>query len=149
MENITQRSITYIEEICKKYKINHMINKNVYMDTFWIIKSDEIGKIRKNYKVIDVNCLDPVNVNYEMFADKYFDSDSGKEKQLIVNNMVDYYLSHKDKPIYKKTDYLCNKKEQICICNTHAHDFRKIYSGINYKPDDNYISWIKKTNEPY
>uniref|UniRef100_A0A6C0HYE0 Uncharacterized protein n=1 Tax=viral metagenome TaxID=1070528 RepID=A0A6C0HYE0_9ZZZZ len=31
------------------------------------------------------------------------------------------------------TDYLCNERERICICNTHAEDFRKIYEGINYR----------------
>ena len=56
--------------------------------------------------------------------------------------MLEYYFNHKDKPIYKKTDYLCNKKEKVCICNTHAADFRKIYDGINYKPKDKYISWF-------
>ena len=63
--------------------------------------------------------------------------------------MLDYYLSHPDKPIYKKTDYLCNKKEKICICNTNTHDFINIYDRINYKPDDNFVSWIKKTTEPF
>jgi DNA-directed RNA polymerase beta subunit len=43
----------------------------------------------------------------------------------------------------KKTDYLCNEKEKVCICNTHAEDFRKIYDGVYYKPDQKYISWFK------
>jgi len=143
-----------IEEICKKYKvnnpeINHIINKNVYMDTFWTVKPDEIQVIRADYKVIDVDWFDTDQVKSKMFGDKYFDLDYNKKKKQIVNNMVDYYLSHKDKPIYKKTDYLCNRKERICICNTHAHDFRKIYDGINYQPEKYYISWIKKINEPF
>lgn len=71
------------------------------------------------------------------------------DKKQIVNDMMNYYLNHENKPIYKKTDYLCNLKESICICNTHAHDFIKIYDGINYKPDLNFISWIKKSNEPF
>lgn len=53
--------------------------------------------------------------------------------------MSKYYLNHEDKAIYKKTDYLCNEKEKICICNIHADDFRRIYDGINYKKDDKYI----------
>jgi hypothetical protein len=57
--------------------------------------------------------------------------------------MLDFYLSHKNKPIYKKTDYLCNEKEKICICNTHAEDLRKIYDEQNYRPGDKYISWIR------
>ena len=65
-------------------------------------------------------------------------------KEDIVNNMLEYYFYHEDKEIYKKTDYLCNKKEKVCICNTHAEDFRKIYDGVNYKPNEKYISWFKK-----
>ena len=57
--------------------------------------------------------------------------------------MVEFYLNDKDKEIYKKTDYLCNEKEKLCICNTHADDFRKIYDGINYKQNIKYISWCK------
>jgi hypothetical protein len=73
-----------------------------------------------------------------MFGDKYFNSNL--QKKQVVTEMLDYYLSHKNKPIYEKTDYLCNEREQICICNIHANDFRKIYDGINYKPDVNYVS---------
>jgi hypothetical protein len=152
MENITQQFIRDIEEICQKYKINNtqinkIVNKNIYIDKFWSIEPDEIKKLRENYKIIDVDWLDPVLVDYQMFGDKYFNEN--KDKKQIVNAMMDYYLSHKDRPIYKKTDYLCNRKEKICICNVHAHDFRKIYDKNNYKPDDNYISWIKKTSEPF
>jgi hypothetical protein len=52
-----------------------------------------------------------------------------------VNNMLSYYLNHPD----KKTDYLCNKKEKICICNTNAEDFRKIYDQNNYKKVKNIL----------
>ena len=145
MESIT-RLLINIEELCKKYKsINTPIN--LYVDTFETLETDEIIKIRENYKIIDVDWLEPTLVNYQMFGDKYFEEN--KDKKKIVNDMLDYYLTHKDKPIYKKTDYLCNRKEKICMCNTHAHDFRKIYDGINYKPKHNFISWIKKSNEPF
>ncbi len=123
------------------------MNKNIYVDSYWTLKPDEIKELRENYKIIDVDQLDPVLVNSKMFGDKYFEEN--KDKKQIVNNMLDYYLTHKDKPIYKKTDYLCNRKERICICNVHAHDFRKIYDRINYKPNENFISWIKKSNEPF
>jgi hypothetical protein len=76
-----------------------------------------------------------------MFDDDYFKLHSNKEN--VVNNMLDYYLNHDDTEIYKKTNYLCNEKEKICICNTHANELRKIYDGINYKSDEKYISWIK------
>ena len=50
--------------------------------------------------------------------------------------MLNFYMNDKDEHnghIYKRTDYLCNEKEKVCICNTHAEDFRKIYEGINYR----------------
>jgi hypothetical protein len=60
--------------------------------------------------------------------------------------MLDYYLNHKDKSIYKKTDYLCDRTEKICICNKNADAFRKIYDEINYKENEIYISFIKNKN---
>jgi hypothetical protein len=82
-----------------------------------------------------------------MFGDEYFEKYPNKKE--IVNNMVEHFSTDKDKTIYKKkTNYLCNKKEKICICNVHANDFRKIYDGQNYT-DNQYIAWIKKPNEPF
>jgi hypothetical protein len=119
---------------------SNLHDKNNYKDFFTSLSDSKIEQIRESYKVIDVPYLDPIKVNYTMFADKYFKSNP--EKEDIINIMLDFYLSHKDKPIYKKTDYLCNEKEKICICNTHAEDFRKIYDEQNYKQGDKYISWI-------
>lgn len=114
--------------------------KDIYTDCFTSLSDSKIKQIRESYKVIDVPYLDPIKVKSKIFADEYFENNPGKEE--VINNMLDFYLSHKDKPIYKKTDYLCNTKEKICICNTHAEDFRKIYDEQNYKPGDKYISWI-------
>ena len=154
MESITQKIILNIEDLCQRYKIkytpiNNTINSNVYVDLFLTLKPDEIKELRESYKIIDVDWLDRTQVEYQIFGDKYFEENDNKHKKQIVSDMLDYYLTHKDKPIYKKTDYLCNRKEKICICNVHAHDFRKIYDGINYKPEDTYVSWIKKSNEPF
>lgn len=124
---------------------SYLSNKDNYKDFFTSLSDSKIEQIRESYKVIDIPYLDPIKVKYTMFADKYFENNPGKEE--IINNMLDFYLSHKDKPIYKKTDYLCNEKEKICICNTHAEDFRKIYDEQNYKPGKKYISWISKTKE--
>ena len=96
-------------------------------DFFTTIDDENIVDLRKNYKIIDVDYLD-------LYLSR---------KKDIVNNMLEYYLNHKDSEIYKKTDYLCNEKEKLCICNTHAEDFRKIYDGVYYKPDKKYISWFK------
>ena len=92
--------------------------------------------------MIDVNWLDRTEVNSKMFNDEYFKN--SPEKKEIINNMLGYYLNDKDKQIYKKTDYLCNEREKMCICNIHAADFRKIYDGKNHYPDLKYISWCKK-----
>jgi hypothetical protein len=111
-----------------------------YSDFFIGIDEENIGYLRNNYKIIDVDYLDPILVRSKMFGDNFFQLPLKKD---IVNNMLDYYFNHKDKAIYKKTDYLCNKKEKVCICNTHAANFRKIYDGVNYKPNEKYISWFK------
>jgi len=67
-------------------------------------------------------------------------------KNKYLKNEYKYFtfiFIKKDKAIYKKTDYLCNKKEKICICNIHADDLRKIYEGNNYDKPSKYISWYK------
>jgi hypothetical protein len=80
-----------------------------------------------------------------MIGDEYFTNNP--QKKQVVDEMVEYFSTHKDKKIYKeKTNYLCDRKEKICICNTHANDFRKIYDGINYR-DVKYSAWIIKSNE--
>jgi hypothetical protein len=106
----------------------------------------EIQRIRKNYKVIHVDWLDSTLVKSKMFNDEYFEK--LPEKKEFINKMLEHYLNDRDEynvQIYKKTDFLCNEREKICICNTHAEDFRKIYEGINYRKDMKYISWCKKS----
>jgi hypothetical protein len=110
--------------------------KTQYKDFYTSIDDEKVLDLRQNYTIIDVDYLHPVLVFYKM---KLMDSDSRKD---IVKHMLDFYMNHPDKAIYKKTEYLCCAKEKICICNTHADDLRKIYDGINYKPDAKYISWF-------
>jgi len=127
---------------------NSIINnyEKYYNSCYTSLDENTIQYIRKKYIVIDVDWLDKTLVNSKMFNNEYFEKSSKKE---IVNKMLDYYFNDKDKNIYKKTDYLCNERENICICNTHADDFRKIYNGINYQPNLKYISWCKKDNEHF
>jgi hypothetical protein len=124
-----------------------------YTDNYTWLKNNQINEIREQYKVIDVDWLSIDNVHYQMFGDKYFDnsknSDNSKTKEEIINSMLVYYLNRQDRAIYKKTDYLCNEREKICICNTHAEDFRKIYNGINYKEGDKYISWFREKKHKF
>ena len=42
-----------------------------------------------------------------MVGDDYFTKCPKKEE--AIYNMLNYYLNHKDKNIYKKTEYLCNE----------------------------------------
>ena len=107
-------------------------------DTFERLTNET--KIREMYKIIDVHYLDPKLVKSMMLKDEYYEKSS--EKRILINNMLNYYINHKDIEIYKKTDYFCNKEEKICICNTHAEDFRKIVDGTNYEQGCKYISWF-------
>lgn len=103
--------------------------------------------IRKRYKIIDIDCFDKIQVKSANFADEYFNSQPEKIK--VVDDMMEYFENHKDKQIYtKKTNYLCNRKEELCICNVHANNFIKIYYGINYR-EEQYVVWVKKINEPF
>jgi len=118
---------------------NLLLYKKNKSDYFTHLDEEKIAFLRNNYKIIDVDYLHPILVRSKMVEDDYFNQLAKKES---VNNMLDYYLRHKDREIYKKTNYLCHAKEKICICNNHAIDLRKIYDGINYKPNDKYISWF-------
>jgi hypothetical protein len=122
-------------------------NKQYYNDFYTSLDNKQIEYIRSNYKIIDVDYLNPIIVNSAIFADKFF-SQSPLKKD-IINDMLDYYLKHPDKHIYQKTDYLCNRKEKICICNIHAKDFRRIYDKNYFKEEDKYISWFKLYNDPF
>ena len=138
MENI----ISYFNNLLNK---NNHKEKDIYEKNLSTIKLNEIEDIRKRYKIIDVKWIDKTQINYSMFGDEYFNL----SKKNFVNNILEHYLTDKDKEIYeKKINYICNKKEKICICNINANNFRKIYDDINYK-DEIYISWIKKCDEPF
>jgi hypothetical protein len=118
-------------------------NQTPYYDhSFQTIKDNEIENIRKTYKVVDVDFLDTHKLNLKIFGDEYFTKKPHKKD--VIKEMAEFYLNDKEKAIYKKTDYLCNKKEKICICNINADNLRKIYEGINYKEDIKFISWCKK-----
>jgi hypothetical protein len=120
---------------------------NKYNDSVISLSETAEKDIRENYKVIDVSWLDSSEAKWRMFGDEFFQKNLKKEE--VVNEIVDFYLNHKDNSVYKKTDYLCNEQEKICICNTNAEEFRKIYDVYDYTPGDKYISWIKKSNEPF
>jgi hypothetical protein len=123
-------------------------NNKIYKDTFTSINDDKIKYIKQNYIIINVDWIDRDLVHENIVKNEYFIANPAKIE--IVNDMLNYYLTRNDKYIYqKKTDLLCNKKQNICLCNTYAEDYRKILDGINYKKDQKYISWIRILNEPF
>jgi len=115
-------------------------NNKHFKDFFTGISDGDIINLKNNYKIINVDYLEPTLVRSKMYENNSF---LLSRKSDIINNMLNYYLKHNDCEIYKKTDYLCNEKEKVCICNNHAEDFRKIYDGIDYRPNEKYISWFK------
>lgn len=126
--------------------IRNTKQSNIYYDSeYTTLDTDQIQHIRQNYKVIDVNWFDEVEVHSKTFNDQYFRK--SPEKEQVVNNMLEFYLNDKYRHVYKFTDYMCDKNEKICICNTHAEDFRKIYEVAKYTPNTKYISWCKKIAE--
>ena len=137
MNNICNLMNNYNKDKCENY----------YNSWYISLHEKEIQNIRTNYKVIDVDCLDASLVNSKIYNDKYFEK--SPEKTKIINNMLEYYLNDKDKDIYMKTDYICNERNKICICNTRAEEFRKLYDVINYKENKKYISWCKSENDKF
>ena len=124
---------------------NTLKTAKYYNSNYTSINDEEIQNIRQKYKVVDVDWLDSILVKSKMFNDDYFVKSPKKKK--VVNKMLEHYLNDKDEyntHIYKITDYLCNEREHICICNTQASDFRKLYEGINYQKDKKFISWCEK-----
>ena len=126
---------------------NANTSEKYYNSHYTTLDENQINHIRENYKVIDINWLDKIEVNSKMFNDDFFIKSPIKKQ--VVNNMLDFYLNDKYKNVYKRTEYLCNKKEKICICNTHAEYFRKVYSRKNYTQNDKYISWCEKIDDDF
>lgn len=121
---------------------NNDITTQYNEDTFGMLTNSLEQKIRTDYKIVDVKWLDLEQVQFKIFGDPYFSEQP--TKTAVINDMANYYVSHVDSPIYKKTDYLCNTQEKMCICNTNADAFRKIYEAQNYNPNKKYISYIQK-----
>ena len=113
------------------------IPKNKYKDSYMPINNEQINFFRSNYKIIDVNYFHPTLIRSKMFNDNFFQLPC---KRNIVNVMMEYYCNHKDKTIYEKTDYLCNEKEKVCICNVNASILRQVYDGNNSNTNEKFAS---------
>ena len=92
-----------------------------------------------NFKIIMVDDLDPVLIRAKMLEDPDLIDCClmPNHKFDLMNEMIDYYLNHKDVEIYKQTKYLCNVTTNICICNLNATHVLKEYDILNVI----YVSW--------
>jgi hypothetical protein len=116
---------------------------------FELLKKTDLDEIIKTYKIVEVPYLDPVVVEASTKNDIYFVIFSKKKE--LLNNMVNYYLTHNDSLIYKKTNYFCNELSRVCICNTSENDFKKSMEYINksYFEPVSYISWSKNVGDKF
>jgi len=119
--------------------------KNEYFENYTSLTIDEIQKIKQNYKIININYFNTDVIKFKIITDEYFEKNPNKTK--MVNNMINFYIKSKNIEKYKKTNYLCNENEKICICNIYADNFKRIYDGSNYDKNTKYVSWIKKNEE--
>jgi hypothetical protein len=120
-------------------KNNNYFSNNNFNDYYTNLDEENILDLKNNYKILYVDYLD-ADLVHSIIQDK---NEFLFRKKDIVVKMMKYYLNHKECEIYKKTDFLCNEKEKVCICNTNAADLRKIYDGVYNKPNKKYISWFK------
>jgi hypothetical protein len=113
--------------------------RNDFNDFFNCVDEEIMVNLRNNYLILNVEYL-----ALDLAKKKMYDRNAfilPREKDIVIN-MLEYYLNHKYRNFFKKTEYLCNEKEKICICNINADDLRKIYD-VNYIPNKKYISWFK------
>jgi hypothetical protein len=139
-------SVTNSKSVTSNSVTCHPITDKKYQEwKFEILDNFTLQRIQKEYRVIEIDWLSTSRVKYQLFGDYSYGDYSyfNDEKKDTIMKMVDYYLHHEDKACYKRTDYLCNEDEKVCICNTHADDFRKIYEGCRYEPNKKYISWYR------
>jgi len=101
----------------------------------------ELSAIQKECKVIYVPSFDYYQINLKMFGDEYLETTMNQKK--VVDSMLFYYSRHREIDLFKRTDYICNEKEKICICNKGAEDLRKLYLDA---PKEKTISWFSFTS---
>lgn len=109
----------------------------------------EIENIKKKYKVVKVEFLDPILLNVKINKDDYFQHRPIEKK--ILHDMLKYYTKtdeHTNAIIGKQTMYFCNEKHKICICNEFAENFQKALLGSNFQRRT-YISWMKYTTDKW
>lgn len=113
--------------------------------------SNEVKNIRNMHTVIDVDyftTLKPeTKIVVEVLPEKQLDPEELKTRRAF--DMVDFCFKNELERDYQKIDYVCNEKERLCVCNTHADDFRKIYNGQNYKEGRVLVAWVSKKGDRF
>ena len=111
-------------------------------------KKDEMLKdIEKNYKMVELFCLNLDILNQTIQNDPFFE-DSPQKKSMLIK-MATFYLNHNDLNIFKKTDYFCNEKHKICICNKSAQNYRDLCKSEKYNNNKKYVSWSVEGRDPF
>jgi len=98
----------------------------------------EIASLKSSYKMIEVPSFDYYQINVKMFGDEYLETTMNQK--VVMDRMLFYYMRHHDVDLFKRTDYICNEKEKICICNTGAEELRILNGGT--KNNQKFISWF-------
>lgn len=121
------------------------------------INSSDVKRIRdpNNYTVINVDYFFPESSMKKIEPsiivsdlDKVY-STSKPSQTSMAYDMMDFCFKDESDQHYQRVDYVCNEQEGVCICNTHADDFRKIYDGQDYKSGRVNIIWVKKKNQRF
>jgi hypothetical protein len=108
------------------------------MDYLKSLGDSDLLKI-KEYKIIEIPSFDHYQVNSKIFGNEYLETSLNQKK--VVDSMLFYYMRHKDVDLYKRTDYICNEQEKICLCNTRAEELRRLFGATGPKC----ISWFQVT----
>ena len=82
--------------------------------------------VLKNYMIISVDTFDKIKI-LEKLKLEILPSVEYYMKDITIfqiEEMLDFYLNHKNSEIYKITDYICHFDLRICIHNTNGLQLR-------------------------
>jgi len=114
-----------------------------HTDRYSTLSHTEVNELRCNYDIFYIDWLDRSQIITAMQTNHSILSNTA-QKQRVLQNMMDYYVNRTDTRVYDMTDYICDETSRMCICNTHADDFKKIYdkSQNEFRTSKTYVSWF-------